>query len=1562
MSVSDAIVVGEGWISEHYLTTDARSQSFTARVLERRKAWDAEAAEGRETVRSRFTAARQGFEVDLASLSAETDRTVALRLAADVHQRLVDVLGLTRSLHVETTGPLLRVSSPGITRGAPLAVVLGAPVDAVEDLLAKDGDTLPEPVAITEGGDEHTSAARLLSALFVTEDAPTLALVLAGRWALLAERERWAEGRYLAIDVQLVCERGDTKKGGEVDRALTCLSGESVAPDADGNLWWSEVLEESVKHTVGVSKDLREGVRLSIEIIANEVVERRKAQRLPPLPPAEAQPLAKQSLRFLYRILFLLYAEASPELEVLPVGAPEYDQGYSLDRLRELVQVSLATPQARAGRHLYESLGVLFELVDGRRGTSADLVVHPLRADLFRPQATAHVDAVGLGNEALQRVLGHLLLSKEKKGRDRGFVSYADLGINQLGAVYEGLMSYTGFFAEEDLYEVAKNGDAEKGSWVFPVSRAERAGSDIAAGDFVLGEPDQAGQRTPVVHPAGSFVFRLSGRDRQRSASYYTPEVLTRFTVGQALEELLDQDGATTTAAQVLDLTVCEPALGSGAFAIEAVRQLAEQYLRRRQDETGERIDPDDHPRELQRVKAYLALHNVYGVDLNATAVELAEISLWLDTMVAGLDAPWFGLHLRRGNSLIGARRQVFRRDQVLKGGHLTAVPTDAPVSGLAQDMADGRLGTDVAGGIHHFLLPSPGWGSAVDAKEAKTLAPDATKRLKEWRSSMKRRPTKQQTDALADLSTRVEALWQIALRRLTIAEQEIRRAIPVWGAGVLPEGGAVQREQIEAALADAKSAYRRLRRVMDAWCALWFWPLTDALTTRTVDGEFQRVDPPTLDQWIDALQMLLGRHDGKGARGRSSHQERLTAGTSWDALDAAEENDLGFASAMPIPHVLANHSWLGVCEAVAAEQGFFHWELDFAPVFARGGFDLQVGNPPWVRPRSDVDALMAEGDPWWQLAVKPSESLRATKREQTLALPGIADLVVDGTVDVASTAAFVGSVQQYPHLVGLQPDLYRCFMAQMWRHGSPSGRQSLIHLESHFTDEKAGRLREEMYHRLRRHWHFANELKLFDEVQDQKNYGITVHGGTRSAVNFLQACWLYHPDTVSRSLKHDGLGPEPGLKDVDGRWDVTAHRSRITKVDDDTLVTWHELLESADTPVRQTRAVFAVNRAAASVMDTVARSPRVGSLGLRFSPGWHEKNDRTKGYFESDWGAPESWDDVILQGPHLFVGTPLYKTPNKTMKHQQDWTVTDFEALPADAVPVTAYKPIGDRYRYDCAYTDWGTEDEPDPARDHYRVAWRNMAANTGERTFIPALIPPGTAHIHGISSIGLPGAEASDLVRVAACAGSLVHDFAVRVAPKSTISATTVGRLPLVDDRMDDELLLRALRLNAVTDAYAPLWEEAFTEAMRSARWTAADTSRLSTPLGAVGPAWTAASPLRRAADRRQALLEIDALVALMLGLTADELCTVYRTQFPVLHGYDRHRDHYDANGRLVPQSVLSVWRTKGERISEEERTATHPAGTTYVYDLPFATLDREHDMRVAYAHFEQLLAERT
>ena len=1563
MAVSDALVVGEDWISEHYFTTDATKESFLARVLERRKEWEAlekpadPGTAPTPTPRSRFRSERAHLEELLAALPADDAGSLTaavLEAAGQLDALLREILGFASAeFRLVERGPVTLVRPVGDEGPAPLALLRARPTTTVEDLLVKDAPTLAEtwepvdladPAApVLEGSEPVESVSRALSTLMTDEHGPAFALVLAGQWALVAERERWPEGRWLAVNVQLVVERHEVTRGGEVERALTCLDARSLVPTAEGETWWAATLEDSAAHTVGVSKDLREGVRSSIEIIANEVVRRRAARGLEPLPQERAQDLALQSLRYIYRIIFLLYAEASPELGVLPVGAAEYDAGYGLDRLRELALRELHEESAQAGTHIYVSLDRLFRLVDeghNEQVPAADeggfdgLVFRPMRADLFRPEATALIDEVSLGNGALLRVLRHLLLTRENGKSGRGFISYVELGINQLGAVYEGLMSYSGSFATERLWEVAPGGDASKGSWVVPEDVME----GLEDKDFVTVEDEVTGEPRNVTYEKGQFVYRLSGRDRQRSASFYTPEVLTRFTVQQALAELLDQDGRVTSAEEILHLTVCEPALGSGAFAIEAVRQLAEQYLSRRERELGRRVDPEERPKELAKVKAYLALHQVYGVDLNATAVELAEVSLWLDTMVEGLLAPWFGLRLRRGNSLVGARRALYPASQLKKRAWLTAVPEAEPLSQVAAvlDDAEGsrhRMGgaLDVSEKIHHFLLPAKGWGSAVEVpKQVRDLVDaEKLKALKTWRREITKAPNKTQTKRLTALARRVEVLWEMTLRRLRVAEAEASRRIDLWGREAQDDAGStVSREDIEAYLEAPGSAYRRLRLVMDAWCALWYWPLTTQVT------------PPSLDEWLGALEGLLGKQvkDAKGTDGT------LVDASSWAELETIEEVELGLAGARRVETVIDEHEWLTVVRNVTDTQGFFHWELDFATVFARGGFDLQVGNPPWVRPDVSVETLLADGDPWWMLTKKPSLADRQERLPRTLARPGVLATVLDGAAETEVLAEFISDQTVYPVMEG-RPDLYRAFMCQVWEHQDDQGISSLIHMETHFTDAKTPGLRAATYRHLRRHWQFINELRLFD-IQDQKRYGIHVYGSIRKP-SFLHATSLYHPETVSRSLRHDGSGEEPGFKDPHtGTWDLRPHASRIEHIDESALKIWKSVTESDDwcsTPM-----VSTVNSAASHTLAALATQPRIGDLDLQFSTGWNETTDFQKGLFSKQWGST-SWEDAILQGPHLYVSTPLYKQPNETMRHFQDWTSTDLEALSPSAQPITQYKPAGDRATYDHLYTHWDSS----PARNHYRIAWRRMAPLTGERTLASAIIPPGPAHIDALFSAA--SETVSDTPLVAAALSTLLSDLLIRAGASTNIRERAVSRLPLppASSPFTKRIILRSLRLNCITDAYADLWAECWDEAFL-------DDSPILERYDErpIGPEWAADTPLRRAEDRRNAQAEIDVMAAMMLGVPIEDLCTIYRTQFAVLYDYDHGRGQgayvYDANGRQLPTPVRQAWEKRQRPSSNEdmplsERTHTHPgSGVSYIYDLPFRIRDRESDFR--------------
>ena len=741
-------------------------------------------------------------------------------------------------------------------------------------------------------------------------------------------------------------------------------------------------------------------------------------------------------------------------------------------------------------------------------------------------------------------------------------------------------------------------------------------------------------------HPAGSFVFRQSSRDRERSASFYTPQVLTEFTVGQAIE-VLQEEGRITTSEDVLSLTICEPAMGSGAFAVEAVRQLAELYLKLREDELDEQVDPETRTLELQKVKAHIALHQVYGVDLNPTAVELAEISLWLDTMTSQLKAPWFGLHLRRGNSLIGALRSTYSTAQLKKREWLTAVPRRESVENLAKAIDAGETrDINTAGRIHQFLLPSSTWGAAADAKDLKTLAKDEIAAMKAWRRSVTGKvPTKEQAKKLTNLAARVESLWAITLSKMRIAEDQIRRDIDLWGRDTAHTAKNIRREQIEHELLhNEEGAYLRLRLAMDAWNALTFWPLTatDEL--------------PDLDEWLSTLTDLLGTE----ATARDSAQTLLGRADNWDELVQLERTEIELSGARKIDTVLANHPWLNTVKNVAADQGFFHWDLDFAAVFARGGFDLQVGNPPWVRPDVKMDDLYAEMDPWFALAHKPTQAVKNARREDWNAVPRMQETVFSGVGDTVATAAVLGNIPDYPHLKDQRPDLYRGFMERTWVNTSPFGATSLIHPESHFTEKKAAPLRRGAYLRLRRHWQFLNELMLFD-IDHHNAFGIHVYGSELQTPNFYHGASLYNPVTINDSLAHDGAGLLPGLKDDNGNWDLRPHRDRIQRIDRNTLSVWHSILEDASVPVLESRMVYTVNTEAAGVLEKLASAPRIRELGLQFSGGWNETTDKKAGYFETGWAHPKSWEDVILQGPHLGVATPMIKQPNPTLKHNQD-------------------------------------------------------------------------------------------------------------------------------------------------------------------------------------------------------------------------------------------------------------------------------------------------------------------
>lgn len=1637
-----------------------RDASEAAHVAARQTTGDEKARAERATPRAGLAELRQTYlkaKERFKELGDNADRHDALR---DLHQRVLMALGFA---------PQPGESTVTTAAGAQQVVVAHADdrVVVVDCEWADDADAASDPDGAgrlltpveLDNRERITSGVKLATHLFTSEKPPLYVLLAGGGMLTLADRRSWGEGRYLAVNLDLAFARNDTKTAGELDAIAALFGADSLyEPPEGGDDQLTKFLSAGRQHAVGVSDELREGLRDSVELIANEVLARLSEAGVSPeriAPPKElGRQLTREALRYLYRILFLLYAEARPELGVLPVDHPEYAEGYSLARLGELASRPMVGERARTGFHLYDSLDLLFrmvndghrtrggETIDARASESEGIRFEPLRSDLFLPEAVTLIgresvihpdddpddpDACRIDtrmrNETLREVLRLLMLTRGKKKERGGFISYAQLGINQLGAVYEGLMSYTGFIATEELYEVAKGGDPDKGSWMIPASKAD----DYADEVFVRAKDDN-GKRTGERQrfPKGSFVYRLAGRDRQTSASYYTPQSLTSVTVELALKYRLDQDGTTTPAHELLDWTICEPALGSGAFLNEAIDQVAAEYLRRRQHELGENLDPDRYLLEKQKVKAYIALHNSYGVDLNRTATELAEVSLWLNAMHPGLQAPWFGLHLRRGNSLIGANRRYYLPQDLHKKQWLGMTPTDCPLNG----------GEFPDGAIHHFLLPASGWGAIASEREARNLAAESAKALGKWRAAIKTAPqgdkSRGQVKRLRALAKRVEFLWDLVQQRLEISEREIRRGIDVWGAEDLPPvTEAVTREKILADLEAQGTPYWRLKTVMDVWCALWFWPLdkvglldgTDpqygaAATVETVEAEAdepeaepapdglfgavelgiteqlsisqapckqpksgnrkataierlaRKIPLSRLDDWLDFAEALLGRLDVT--------DENSLFNVSFDDLDTLEqfEDELPSVMSMDSPHRLAERfPWLDVATEIAEDQGFFHWELTFAQVFARGGFDLQIGNPPWVRPDWDEAAVLAESDPWFKLTDKPAIEDWNSRKNILLASSRDAGNVLRELSVNVGLGESLSSVSTYSLLAGTRPDLYRAFMCRTWANLRDAGTAGLIHPDSHFGGVKEGRLREAAYRHLRVHGNFVNAGNwAFRELGRTLEFGVHIYG-VNGEINFVHLSQLYSAAVLPASLVHDGVGDPPGQK-YQGKWDTRPHSARVVNVDEHQLAKWRTLVDSDNIPVSRTVLLNPITEyEQAAIASLAGYENRLESYSPRISQGYNESNAKKSGYIRFRPSSPRELGEVVLQGTHFGIATPFAKQPNDPFRYGKDWVSWDLTALPEEAIPRATYRRACeiDKYHADQdIWTDFESDIDLDSAAvindghmvrryaEFFRLAWRVMIdPKSTERSLFAALIPAGPAHVDAVSSLALR--RTVDTALSAGFWSALPLDYMLRITGRTHLRVAEAKAMPAPDVGcpLAPELLLRTLRLNCLTRAYGALWMDLFDPLWAETYWVI-DWPGI-TALGDVSRDWTWHTPLRTEYARRAALVEIDALVAVWLGMGVEELLAIYKARYPILA--DREAQMYfDKTGRRVAADPYAFgygqtkndWLRYQEHVKDPENVPP-PEG----YEGLLYTVDREAEMRQAHAVFSAQLA---
>ncbi|MEA5424284.1 Eco57I restriction-modification methylase domain-containing protein [Synechococcus sp. CCY9202] len=1458
--------------------------------------------------------------------------------------------------------------------------------------------------------------------VFGQETPPRWVLAVSRDQLLLIDRQKWAASRLLRFELETLLGENNPDA---LLAAATLLHREHTCPSEGGTPLLDELDENSHKHAYEVSTDLKYALRRSIELLGNEVVAFIKAQkkgvyeeRLDP------QRLTLELLRFMYRLLFLFFIESRhQELGYAPMGNDVFRLGYSLESLRDLESAELATEEDREGTYISESLDRLFQMIwegypkkGDQEAVQPDLegtseVIHetfrvvPLRSHLFDPERLPILNGlvkdekgdkrwpkVRFRNGVLREVIELMSLTKEGKGKRRGRVSYSQLGINQLGAVYEALLSFRGFFAEKDLYEVqpapkkAKASasdedelDGDDGSSDQATTKASGQQHDeLEVGYFVTAEQLKAYKTEEIVpdpttgqpkkYEKGSFIYRLAGRDRQKSASYYTPEVLTSCQIKYTLKEAL----VGKSAADILQLKLLEMAMGSAAYLNELVNQLALSYLERRQQETGKSIPHERFQQELQKVKMRLADQNVFGVDLNPVAVELAEVSLWLNSIFAPEQGrafvPWFSQQLVCGNSLIGARRQIYRVSQLPTGTGRKAKPSKLWHEQAPEELAwDAALPADA---IFHFLLPDPGMAAYAD-KVIKELEPEAIERCKRWNKAFVGEAfTEAQIDHLLRLSQLVDGLWKKWAHDQTALRERTTDPLPVWEDPTGTQEGAwtplrlkdrIQEQEVLGRDVANTNARLRLKWAMDYWVALWFWPIRQAGLL------------PSRDEWLMELSMILG--DLEQGITPESGQMNMFADTQPKQLAVDFSDQHGFVN---VNKLLEDFERLRQVQAVSERIRPLHWDLEFADLLAGGGFDLIVGNPPWLKVEWEEKGVIGDADPMVLIRKVSASELANRRKEAFEAHPDLQAAYLEEFEGQNGSQAFLNAVANYPLLKGSQTNLFKCFLPQSWRVASSQGVQGFLHPEGVYDDPKGGELREVLYGRLRNHFQFENQLSVFAEVHHNTKFSINVYGHVRQP-SFIHLANLFRANTIDACFAHDGSGAIGGIKTDSNQWNVTGHRQRMIPVGERALELFAQLYDEPGTPARQARLPALHSQQLQSVLEKFAAAPRrLGDLQGEYIAleMWHETNAQKDGTIRRDTGFPEHPSELVLSGPHFYVGRPFNKTPRSVCSLNSHYDCVDLTALPEDYLPRTNYRPNVSPSEYDSRTprVPWGSKPS---VTGFYRLMSRKMLAPANERTLISSLQAPGKGHIHGCLSHTFK--SKSILTLFAAIKASLVADFYVKSTGKTNYLDDVASRLP--SPNLDSRSSLRALILNCLTTHYADLWSECWKDAFRQQRWAKQDPRLPNEFFTNLTPTWQRDCALRTDYARRQALVEIDVLVAQALGLTLEELITIYRVQFPVMQQYERDT-WYDSNGRIVftaskgltgvgfPRkgSGRGLNKTTGWEDIQEMTSGTvsrtilddtlpgGPVERTITYEAPFDRCDRVEDYRVSWAFFEK------
>ena len=474
------------------------------------------------------------------------------------------------------------------------------------------------------------------------------------RWAVLTDGKTWRLyygptshrlDSYYEVDLPTVLAKDDLEA---FKYFYLFFRHGAFLEDADGECFLDDVYGQSNVFARELGEDLQNNIYEAIKVLSEGYLQYPEND----LDEADLGLIHDSSLIYLYRLIFVLYAEAEGR-DLLDTDNEIYEESYSLNSLKQEVAEELDSgdPNYRNWQdELSSRLEELFELIDqgsdSRGIPEEDLHIPAYNGGLFRtdPDGDDGAEAQFLaehtvGDAYLARVVELLTRSRQAGGDGKTFVDYSSLDVRHLGSIYEGLLEYQLNVADGPLaLDDGEYVDADEGD-------------DVAVGE-------------------GAVYLTTESGERKATGSYYTPEYIVEYILENTLGPLVDnirKDLAGQTAHgeggfagkfadRIFELKVLDPAMGSGHFLTNAVDYLAREIIDAQERQAAQGgVETVDGRRDINWARREVAQQCLYGVDLNPLAVELAKVSLWLRTLAAEQPLVFLDHHLKTGNSLVGS-------------------------------------------------------------------------------------------------------------------------------------------------------------------------------------------------------------------------------------------------------------------------------------------------------------------------------------------------------------------------------------------------------------------------------------------------------------------------------------------------------------------------------------------------------------------------------------------------------------------------------------------------------------------------------------------------------------------------------------------------------------------------------------------------------------------------------------------------------------------------------------------------------------------------------------------